>query len=242
MRPAALAAAAFLALATPASAANLTVGTGVTVDLGTSFLDTGEGDLDVAGTLSAGTAGFDARHVSIQPGGVLNGGSALMQVCGDWSNSGAFNAGTSTVAFVDGCGVTSSTLTGGNTFHDLSLITATGKQVNFPTGAMFQTVEGTLTLGGAPGNLLKLRSTVEGSLALLDLEAPASGNYVDVKDLFAIDQPITLGAGSVISGNVAGITLAIPIPALGLLGLGALGASLYFSGHRTLSRRARADA
>jgi hypothetical protein len=222
-----------------AGAVGFTVGTGAIVDLGTGMLDMGEGDLDVAGTLSAGSQGFDARHVGIQATGVLNGNSALMQVCGDWSNSGSFNPGTSTVAFVDGCGVTSSTITGANTFNDLSLTTVSGKQVNFEA-AVTQTVAGTFTLGGASGNLLVVRSTVDGTAAILDLDAPAMGDYVDVKDNTAIDRQVTLDPNSVISGNAGGWNIELLVPALSVLGLAALGAILYLTGQRSLSRRTRA--
>ncbi len=96
--------AAFLTLATGASAAQLTVGAGASVDLGTGSLDLGCADLTVGGTLSAGTSGFSqARDVTIDPSGLVNGNSATLEVAGDWDNSGTFNAGTSTVKMVDGC-------------------------------------------------------------------------------------------------------------------------------------------
>ncbi len=65
---------------------------------------------------------------------------------------------------------------------------------------------------------------------------------MDVQDNHA-DEPVTLDAGSVISGNATGWSLrGAMVPALTLLGLGVLGASLYVTGRQTLSRRARADA
>ena len=70
MRRAALATvvAAVLVFATGASAAQLTVGSGASVDLGTGSLDLGCADLTVGGTLSAGTSGFtQARDVTIDP-------------------------------------------------------------------------------------------------------------------------------------------------------------------------------
>ncbi len=86
------AAAAFLALATGASAAQFTVGSGATLDLGTGSLDLGCADLTVGGTLSAGTAGLtQARDVTIDPTGLVNGDSATLEVAGDWDNAGTFN-------------------------------------------------------------------------------------------------------------------------------------------------------
>ncbi len=80
--------AAVLTLATGASAAQLTVGSGSSVDLGTGSLDLGCADLTVTGTLSAGTAGFSqARDVTIDPTGLVNGNSATLAVAGDWDNT-----------------------------------------------------------------------------------------------------------------------------------------------------------
>jgi len=98
-------------------------------------------------------------------------------------------------------------------------------------------------LAGASGNLLEIRSTVDGSEAFLDLGEAATGSFVDVKDNHAIDQPVTLDANSVISGNAPGWSVPSPlVPALSLLGLAALAAGLTLTGCRSLSRRARAGA
>jgi hypothetical protein len=92
---AALAALSALSLAAPAPAAQVTVGSGASLALGTGSLDLGCADLTVAGTLSAGTAGFSqARDVTIDPTGLVNGNSATLTVAGDWDNVGSFNAGT----------------------------------------------------------------------------------------------------------------------------------------------------
>ena len=52
---------------------DLTVGAGSTFDLGTGSLALGCADLDVAGTLTAGSVGFSAaRDITINPSGTLN--------------------------------------------------------------------------------------------------------------------------------------------------------------------------
>ncbi len=85
-------------------------------------------DRTVAGTLSAGTEGFSAaRDVTIEPAGVLNANSATLEIAGDWDNTGTFNAGTSSVNFVDGCGVSLATISGETSFSTLTITTATGK-------------------------------------------------------------------------------------------------------------------
>ena len=61
----------------------------------------------------AGTAGFSqARNVTIHPSGLVNGNSATLEVAGDWDNAGTFNAGTSTVQLMDGCGLLSAVVPG----------------------------------------------------------------------------------------------------------------------------------
>jgi hypothetical protein len=243
MRRAFLAVAALLTLATAASAGQVTVGSGSSVDLGTGSLDLGCADLTVGGTLSAGTAGFSqARDVTIDPTGLVNGDSATLQVAGDWDNAGTFNAGTSTVQMVDGCGLASAVIAGDTTFANLEMTTTAGFLYSFAAGST-QTVTGSLTLAGASDNLLTIRSTLDSSEAFFDLDQAATGSFVDVKDNHAIDQAVTLDPGSVVSGNAPGWSAFVPlVPALSLLGLGALGASLYLTGHRSLRRRAHADA
>ena len=141
---------------------------------------------------------------------------------------------------MDGCGTTSSTISGTTTFNDLSLSTSTGKQVNFTAGAT-TTVNGMFEASGASGgNLLTIRSTVNGSEAFLALNQAEMGSFVDVKDNHAIPESVTLGVHSLLSGNATGWGLRQVVPALTLLGLGALGASLYVTGRRTLRRNARA--
>lgn len=76
-----------------ASAGSVSVGAGSAVDLGTGKLGLGCTDLDVGGTLSAGGVGFDqARHVTIGPGGVLEGDATPAS----WSPSASRTRASST--------------------------------------------------------------------------------------------------------------------------------------------------
>ena len=80
-----LAVAVGLTLAAPGMAASVNVGSGSSLNLGTGSLNLGCADLSVAGTMDAGTVGFDqARDVTIT--GVLNGDSATLEVAGDWAS------------------------------------------------------------------------------------------------------------------------------------------------------------
>ena len=110
-----------LGLAAAASAGDLTVGAGSTLDLGTGSLALGCADLDVTGTLTAGTRGLQRRaRRRDQPGGTVNGNSATLSLAGDWDNAGTFNAGTSTVEMVDGCALFSGVVAGNTSFANLS--------------------------------------------------------------------------------------------------------------------------
>jgi len=236
--------AAVLVVATGASAAEFSVGSGASVDLGTGSLDLGCADLTVGGTLSAGTVGFaQARDVTIDPTGLVNGNSATLEVAGDWDNAGSFNAGTSTVKMVDGCGLASAVIAGDTTFANLEMTTSTGFLYSFDSGST-QTVTSSLTLLGDTGNLLTIRSTLDGSAAFLNVQGSSSADFVDVQDNDATGgNAITLGPNSVLGTNTPGwFPAAALVPALGALSLGALALGLWLTGHRTLRRRAPADA
>ncbi len=235
---AAFAAAAGLVLAAAAPASVVTVGSGSSLDLGTGSLDLGCADLTVAGTLAAGTAGFtQARDLTIDPAGVLNGNSATLEVAGDWDNSGTFNAGTSTVQMVDGCGLLSAVVAGDTTFANLDMTTASGFLYSFVFGST-QTVTGSLTLLGAAANLLTIRSTLNGSEAFLNVQDSSSADFVDVEDNDATaGNPVSLGPNSLKGSNTPGWLTAALVPALGALGLALAAVLLLWSGRRALATR-----
>ena len=229
---------AVLALASESHAGEFILGGG-SLDLGGATLELGCADVQIDGTLFAGTGGLsEVEDLDVPVGGVLNGESAIIEVTGSWTVDGTFDAGTSTVSFVDGCGSTGASISGSNTFNDLSITTATGKLIRLDAGET-TTVTGTLALGGASGNLLVLRSSVDGSEAFFDLDKPASGDFVDVQDNHAVDQPITLGPNSVDSGNTLGWSIGAAVPVLGLLGLLGLAVGLQWTARRLLVQRTR---
>jgi hypothetical protein len=223
-------------------AGNVTVGAGSTVDLGTGSLALGCADLDVAGTLTAGTVGFSgARDVAIAPSGLLNGNSAMLSLSGDWDNAGTFNAGSSTVQMVDGCALFSGVVAGNTSFANLSISTTTAKQVSFTAGST-QSVIGLLSLHGAAGNLLQIRSTVNGSAAFLNVTGTSSVNYIDVQDSDAqAGDDIPIGHNSVKGPNTLGWIFGVPVPMLAPLAIGVLALLLLVTGQRWLPRSTRAD-
>ena len=207
-----------LGLAGVASAQSVTVGSGSSLSLSNSTLDLGCSDLIVSGTTDLGSAlVLQAAGVSIPGGGTLTGGSATIDVTGDWSRSGTFTAGTGLVRFVDGCATVSSTISDSSTFNDLELTTTTGKQVMFEAGQT-TTVNGMFEVSGAAGNLLNIRSTVDGNEAFLMLAAADMGDFVDVKDNHTVPE-VTLGPNSVLSGNSMGWGFAALVPIMGPIGL-----------------------
>jgi len=245
MKHAALAAAASfiaLGLAAPAFAGNLTVGAASTFDLGTGSLALGCADLAVTGTLTAGTVGFSAaRDVAINPGGTVNGNSALLSLSGNWDNAGSFNAGTSTVQMLDGCALFSGVVVGNTSFANLSINTTTAKLVSFTAGST-QTVTGLLSLLGSVGNLLQIRSTVNGSAAFMNATGTSSASYVNVQDNNALPgNDILLPPNSVKGSNTPGWLQGIVVPMLGPLAMGVLALLLLVSGQHWLQRSTRAD-
>ena len=95
-----------------------------------------------------------------------------------------------------------------------------------------------LTLLGTAGNLLTIRSTVDGSEAFLNLQGTSSADFVDVQDSDATGgNAITLGSNSVIGSNTPGWVATALVPALGALGLALLALSLVWSGRRVLATR-----
>ncbi len=88
------------------------------------------------------------------------------------------------------------------------------------------------------------RDSAFGTEALFTNDSGSDNSaFVDVQDSDAtLGNAITLGPNSIVGPNTAGWNFGLGVPSLSLLGLGVLGASLYLTGHWTLSRRARADA
>ena len=110
------------------------------------------------GSLEVGRSLTVVGNVTLQ-GGTLIAGSQTITIGGDWRLQATdFQAGTSTVVFNDASQY--STILGFNTFYSLASITPS-KRLFFEAGAT-QTVSGALTLEGAKGQLIELRSTDPG--------------------------------------------------------------------------------
>lgn len=123
--------------------------------------------LDVNGdlTLTAGTLD------------VVSGQNYAITLAGNWSNAGTFTARSGTVT-LDG---TSQTLSGSTTFYNLSKTVASAATLTLPASAT-QTITNTLTLQGASGQRLSLRSSIPASQANIDPQGSRSVQYLDVQD------------------------------------------------------------
>ena len=162
-------------------------------------------DIDNDLNISNGTLNCGANNINIDSdlifaaAGTLNANTSNITIGHDFANfaGGIFNCNTGTVAFDDN-GQTS-TIYGSNIFNDLEC-TQAGKQINF-TSTTTQTVNNTLTLTGATGNLIKLRSTA--TPAKWDITFPNGAqtvSYVDAKDSDANTNTVTC-YNSTNSGN-----------------------------------------
>ncbi len=116
-------------------------------------------------------------HLKIN--GTLNAGGNTFTVSGDWTNNGTFIAGTSTVVL----GGSGQQISGSTGFHHFTKTVSSADTLIFTAGTT-QTITGTVTLNGASGQLLSLRSSTPGTRWNFNLATGASKaiSYVDVQD------------------------------------------------------------
>jgi fibronectin-binding autotransporter adhesin len=152
------------------------VGSGQTTTLG--------GDIAVQGQLTT-----SAGHIL----DVNNVGNYQITVSSNWTNSGTFLSQSGTVIFN-----ATATFAGLSSFYNLAATTP-GITLTLTIGST-QTVTGNLTLTGAAGNLIALRTTTAGTRAFLKSLGSASLSYLDVKDNSATGTVLN-AAASTDSGN-----------------------------------------
>lgn len=129
--------------------------------------------------------------------GTFNSTSGTMKIAGNFNHTGGtFNCNNGTVE-LDGH---DQSVNGSTTFCNFTKSTGTARTLIFEAGAT-QTVTGTLTLLGNVGQLLSLRSSVDGTSWNLHLTGTPMVSYVDVKDSNLTGKEIEPGGDSVNSGN-----------------------------------------
>lgn len=196
-----------LAQVTVPPGGNLIVPAGGALGLGCTALNVSGGFALNSGQVN-GAAG-----VGIGASGTLNAGSGTLRVSGNWSNSGSFVPGTSTVVFNDGCASGPITISGNTTFHNLTLTSTNGRTFVLPEGSHL-TVNGVLTLQGAPGNPIQLVSSGAGT-AVVSLGPGATV----VRDNATVNGNVQIGAVSA-TANVPTLSewaLMLLASALGLM-------------------------
>lgn len=205
-------------------------------------------DVVVAGTLLvAGGALVNVRHLTIQPGGTIEGGSGTIQMGGNWTNGGTFTAGTSTVLFADTCGLATGTVGGNTAFFNARFLSTIGKNHVFQVGTT-QTIVGLLEIVGTAGAPIQFRSGTPGQVANINLLPGGTQSilHVGVTDVWATgqhlapDQTNEGGGGNALNwfgSPVPPPVMENPIPTLGDLALLALAALLAGVAMLDLRRR-----
>ena len=175
---------AFAALAPICSAQQLIVGSGASFSLGSSTVDAGCNDLQIAGTLDLGTGTL--RNVrDAGAGGTLRGGTGTLSLSGDLALGSSLQAQNGTVRVADGCGRTQTRVSGDHQFHRLSVQTDNGHTLVLPAGGT-QFIASALDLIGGVQRLL-LRSNAPGAVSFLALafSGAQSIQRVDARDVGA---------------------------------------------------------
>jgi len=161
---------------------NLTINGNLTITSGT--LNLNNKNLNVDGYILVGTLG------------ILNATSSTITVKGNWANYGIFIPGTSTIIL---SGI-NQTIYGNTTFYNLIKTVTSADTLYFEAGST-QTILNSLTLQGASGNLLFLRSTSEGSYWYIDPQGTRSISFVDLRDLYNLSFTSIVVTNSNNSGN-----------------------------------------
>ena len=147
-------------------------------------------DVIVSGTLKINSGSLkNVRNLTIQAGGVVEGGSGLIEVGGNWSNSGSFVAGTGTVNFRELCAAGVATISGNTTFYGASFVSAIGRNYVFAVGST-QTITSLLRITGTGANPIKFSSSASGQVAYINLlnNGTQQIQHVGVTDVWATGQ------------------------------------------------------
>ena len=170
--------------------ADLIVPANSQTDLNSGIVDLSCTDVVVAGTLNVSAGALkNVRNLTIQSGGIINGGSGAIEVNGNWSNGGSFVAGTSAVNFRELCGAGPATIGGNTTFFAVSFVSAVGKTYTFAVGST-QTITSLLEIAGTQANPIQFKSSSSGQVAFINLLTGGKQQiqHVGVTDVWATGQ------------------------------------------------------
>ena len=158
-----------------------------------------------SGTITVGGTSMTPNNFTNNAGAVFNAPSGTSTVTGNWTNNGTFNANGGNVSFTDG----NHTFAGSTTFFDLTAVASVASRTLTFTASTTQTIQGTLSLNGAAGKLLLLRSSATPSIWTINATGAQSVSYLDVKDSTATTT-IYAGSTSVDSLNNTGWVFSAP--------------------------------
>ncbi|MEF3691918.1 MAG: LamG-like jellyroll fold domain-containing protein [Candidatus Moraniibacteriota bacterium] len=133
-------------------------------------------------------------------GGILNASSASpINLRGSWSaiSGVSFNHGNGTVHLIG----TNQSISGQNIFYNLTKNISTSDTLSFGTDELALDIAGNLSLNGANGNFLNLRSVTEGTHWSINPSGTLNISYLDVMDSNS-SSPIDATLGNIVdSGN-----------------------------------------
>lgn len=118
---------------------------------------------------------INTADLIINSSATLNGGGYTITLTGNWTNSGTFSAGISTVNFST---TSTAAITGDTTFYNLSC-TVPDKNLNFAVTST-QTINGSLTLTGTSSQKIVLNSSDNVQRFTLIVASAQTVNYVSV--------------------------------------------------------------
>ncbi len=203
-------------------ASKITIGTGSTIQLGSSSLNSDSLEINNNGELLWGSGAHQILDFFNLNTGISSAQSSTISLSQDWHNEGSFDAGSGIVHFTDLQPL--SHITGMTNFYELMATTAASKTIEFQE-LVQQNIEKNIVLTGFPGNLLTIKSSSSSKQAYLklNLNATQTVDYVNVTNNHSVLQVIAPGPASAfnsIQGPNArgwfGTPLAFSIPTLNL--------------------------
>jgi fibronectin-binding autotransporter adhesin len=180
---------------TAGSSLALTVNMGADITVASNKTTTIRGTTSGSSTLDSTTSNYNLTTGSMEilsdgGGGTFNARNSTLIVRGDWTNSGTFTQGNSTVRFI-GSGAQS--INNSTTFYNLVASTTAARAITFTAGTT-QTIAsgGSVIFEGASGQLLTLQSSVASSNWFFSIPAGSSRtvDYVAAIDANASDSSV----------------------------------------------------
>jgi hypothetical protein len=189
-------------------------GSSITLNSGSNVTYTGDGDLLLDSytlhawsyhhlTIATELLDWVSASGTVALGGnfTLSGGTfsapSTLSLAGNFiRNGGTFSAGSNTVSLTG----TNQSVTGSTTFYNFSKVVSSSDTLTFIAGTT-QSVTGALTLKGASGNLLAIRSSSSGTQWNINPSGTRDVDSVDLKDSNNTNLSAVMAVNSVNSGN-----------------------------------------